>query len=66
MSEPRATGRTEACGICGAVAIEVVVEHQWPGGPEHERREWHCERCGEAYTDDEQGRANAEVERRLP
>lgn len=28
-----------------------------------ERREWSCAACGESYTDDEQGRANAEAER---
>jgi DNA-binding transcriptional regulator YiaG len=49
-----------------ATAVEVVqrVEIQ-PLGKRHtfERREWSCAACGESYTDNEQGRANAKAER---
>jgi putative zinc finger/helix-turn-helix YgiT family protein len=58
--------KTEHCALCGATAVEVVqrVEIQ-PLGKRHtfERREWSCATCGESYTDDEQGRANAAAER---
>jgi hypothetical protein len=58
--------KTEPCALCGATAVEVVqCVDDWPRaeGGVFERREWSCAACGEAYTDDEQGRANAEAER---
>ncbi len=58
--------KTEPCALCGATAVEAVrrVEIQ-PLGKRRifERREWSCAACGDAYTDDDQGRANAEAER---
>jgi putative zinc finger/helix-turn-helix YgiT family protein len=67
MATARAPSKkTDPCALCGATAVEIVqrVEIQ-PLGKRHtfEPREWSCATCGEAYTDDEQGRANAGAER---
>ena len=56
--------RAELCAICQfGYARELTEPRTTKAGASYAWRGWHCDYCGEGYTDDEQGKANAEGER---
>lgn len=56
--------RAEPCAICNfGYARELTEPRATKAGAAYAWRGWHCDYCGEGYTDDEQGRANEEAGR---